>query len=90
LDWVVGVAGDVPAGAVVGVGEEGAGAGDVFFGMNGVDLIFHFVAFVGNEEHADAMDGGSGSSELGSGEAEMVPGEIHGIDDEKQSRERRG
>jgi hypothetical protein len=89
-DGVVGVARDVPAGAGVGVGEEGAAAGDVFFGMDGVDLVFHFVAFVGNEEYADAMDGGSGGSELGSGEAEVVPGEIHGVDDEKESRQRSG
>jgi hypothetical protein len=53
----MGVAGDIPAGAGVGVGEEGAGSRDIFFGMNGVDLVFHSIAFVWNEEHADAMDG---------------------------------
>jgi hypothetical protein len=82
------VAGDVPAGAGVGVGKKRASAGNVLFGMDGVDLVFHFVAFVGDEEYADTMDGGSGSSEPGSGEAEVVPGEIHGIDNEKESCDR--
>ena len=87
-DGVVGVAGDVPAGFLIGVGEQGAGAGDVFFGMDFVELVFGFVAFFGNREHANPMDGGTGSAERGSREAEVVPGQVHGIDDEEEERKR--
>jgi len=73
------VADYVPAGIVGGVGEEGAGAGDVFFGLDGVNLVFGFVAFVGDGEQADAMDGGVGGTELGNGEAQVIPGDVDGV-----------
>ncbi len=57
LDRVVGVAGDVPAGIGAGVGEERVGAGDVFFGLDGVDLKFGLAEFAGDGEDAGAMDG---------------------------------
>jgi len=58
-DGVAGVAGDIPTGFVIGVGKEGAGAGDVFFGMSFVELVFGLVSLLGNGEHADAMNGRS-------------------------------
>ncbi len=67
--------------------EERAGAGDVFFGMDGVDLVFDFVAFVRNGEDAQAMDGRSGRAKVGDGQAEMVPGKINRIGDEENCGE---
>ena len=88
-DWVFGVARDVPARIATGVRKKCARARNVFFGLNGVDLIFGFVSFVGNGEKADTVDGGVGRAKPGNGEARVVPGEVNRIDDEKEERERR-
>lgn len=78
------MAGDVPAGLVVGVGEESAGARDVFFGMERVNLIFGFVAFVGDRKDAKPVDRGSGSAQARRSNTQVIPGEVHGIDDEEE------
>jgi len=89
-DGVVGVTGDVPTGIVLGVGKERAGAGDVFFRTEGVNLEFHFVAVVRDGKEAEAMHGGSGGAELGDRGAELEPGEIDRIGDEEKSDESGG
>lgn len=86
-DRIVGVAEDVPARILAGVGEQRARTGDVFFGVYGVDLKFSFVAVVGNREDADAMNGRRGGAELGNGGAEMEPGEVDGIGDKEKRGE---
>lgn len=72
---------------MLGVRKNGAGARDVFFRSDGIDLIFRFVAFVGNCEQADAVDRRVGRAESGNGQTEMVPSEVDGVDDEKQECE---
>jgi len=69
---------------LLGVGKEGAGARDVFFGAEGVDLVFDLVALVGDGEQADAVHERIGCAKSRDGQAEMVPAEIQGIDHEKQ------
>jgi len=86
-DGIFGVVGDVPAGIALGVGEDCAGAGNVFFGSDGVELKFGFAGFVRNGEKADAMNGRVGRAEAWGGEANVVPGEVDGVGDEKQERE---
>ena len=73
---------------MIGVREKCAGAGDVFFGLHGVDLVLSFVSFVGNCQKADAVYGGVGRAEAGNGEARVVPSEVNRIDDEKEECER--
>lgn len=87
-DGVVGVARDVPAGLLVGMGEESAGAGDVLFGADGVDLVVGFVALVWNGQKAEAVDGGGGSSEARNHQAQVIPGEIQRIHHEKEQSKR--
>jgi hypothetical protein len=82
-DGVVGVAGEVPAGLLVGVRKEGSGAGDVFFGAEGVNLEIGFVALVRDREKANAVNGRSRSAKFGNSQANVIPGEIHGIDHKK-------
>jgi len=67
----------------LGVGKEAAGARDVFFGAEGVDLVFDFVALVGDGKQADAVNGRVGCTKFRDGQAEMVPAEIQGVDDEE-------
>jgi hypothetical protein len=88
-DGIFGVARNVPAGIVIGVREKGAGAGDIFFGLHGVDLVFGFVSFVGNCQKANAVDGGVGHAKPGNGETRVVPSEVHCVGDEKKEGERR-
>ena len=87
-DGIFCVARDVPAGIVLCVGKDCAGAGKVFFGSECVDLVFGFVALIGNREKADAVDGRVGHAEPRNGEARVVPGEVNRVDDEKEKRER--
>lgn len=72
---------------MIGVGKQGAGAGDVFLGMDGVDGVLRFVALVGNGEHADAMDRGVGSAESGNTEPQVIPREVDRVDDKTESDE---
>ena len=81
---------DVPARILLGVRKNGAGAGYVFFRSDGIDLVFRFVAFVGNCQDADAVDGRVGCTKTGNSQARMVPGEVDGVGDEKQECERCG
>lgn len=82
------MAGDVPARILIGVGEQGAGAGDILFGMDFVDFVLGLVALVGNREHPDAVDGRVGDAESGYGQAKVIPSEVHGIDNKTQSNQR--
>ena len=49
----------------MGVRVDGAGTWDVFLRLNGVDLVFGFVALVWNGEKADAVNGRVGCTEPG-------------------------
>jgi len=77
------VAGDVPAGIVICMREKCAAAGDIFFGSDGVELVFGFVPFAGNGEKTNAVDGGVGGAQAGNREAGVVPGEVDRIGDKK-------
>ena len=79
------MAGDVPAGILAGVRKQRAGAGDVFFRAEGVDLELDFVAVMRNREYADAMDRRRSGAELGDGGAQVEPGEVDRIGDEEKS-----
>ncbi len=74
---------------MVGVRKKCTGARNVFFGSDGVDLVFDFVAFVGNGEKAGSVNGAIGEAEPGNGEARVVPSEVNRISDEKEENERR-
>jgi len=47
----------VPAGCVTRVREERVRAGNVFFGLHGVDFIFDFVVLAGNSDDAGTVHG---------------------------------
>jgi len=55
--------------------------------MDFVELVFRFVPFFGNGEHAEAMNGGGRRAEPGDREAQMVPTQVHSVDDEEESGE---
>jgi hypothetical protein len=78
---------DIPAWIETAVREKRAGAWDVFFGLHSIDLVFNFVAFVGNGEKADTMNRGVGRANPGNGKAQVVPGEVHRIGDKEKGRE---
>jgi len=88
-DGIFGVACDVPAGIALCVGEDCAGAGNVFFGSDRVDLVFRFVALIGNCEKADAMDGRVGGAQARNRDPDVVPGKIKRVGDEEQNRKSR-
>ena len=87
-DGVVGVAGDVPAGILIGVGKQGAGAGDVFFRLRGIDFEIILTGFIGNSEHAGAMYGGRGASGFREELAGVEEKKIGGVDEEEESDKR--
>ena len=64
---IFGVAGNIPAGVVLRVREKRARTGDIFFGSHSVDLVFDFVALVGNGEKADVVNGRIGGAKAGNG-----------------------
>ena len=78
---------DVPTGIVLGVRKNGAGARDVFFRSDGIDLAFRLVALFGNCQEADTVDRRVGGAKPGNGQTRMVPGEVDGVCDERQERE---
>ena len=78
------MAGDVPARAVASVGKEGAGAGEVLFGLLGVKLVFDFVVFEGNGEKAIAVDAAGGGARGGVVHSELKPQRVAEINDEEQ------
>jgi hypothetical protein len=87
-DGVVGVAGDVPARILIGVGEQRAGAGDVFFRLRGIDFEIILTGLIGNSEHAGAMHGGRGASGFREELASVEQKKIGGVDEEKESDKR--
>ena len=72
------------------MGENRVAAGDIFFGVNGVEFVFDFVAFRRDGEKADAVYGAGGRSQFGNCGAEMEPGEIDDIEknNERDDREK--
>jgi hypothetical protein len=86
---------DVPAGASASLREDGVAAGDVFFGVNGVEFVGCFV-FVRNGEKTDTMDRTCSSAEFGIMKTKLIPGEIdkvkkyqHGEDENDESTPRK-
>jgi hypothetical protein len=75
-DGVFCVAGDIPAGTIAALGEQGARAGHVFFGLLSVNLIFHAVSFVGDSQEAYAMNTGSGGAKARLPGTQREPQEI--------------
>ena len=55
-------------------------AGNIFFGVNGVDFVFDFVAFGRDGEKTNAVDRACGWSESGNKDAKFVPGEINQVE----------
>lgn len=82
------MAGDVPARAVSGVGEERAGAGEVLFGLLRVNLVFDFVVFQWNGEKTDAVDAAGGGADSGVVQAELKPKKVAEIDEQEQGERR--
>ena len=87
-DGVVGVTGDVPAGASATVGKERVAARQILFGFNGVQLIVYFVVFYGNGQKTDAVDGAVGRTQLGDMETQLVPGEVRKIENRQRAEKR--
>jgi hypothetical protein len=87
-DGVVGVAGDVPAGILIGVGKQGAGAGDVFFRLRGIDFEIILTGLIGNSKHAGAMHRGRGASGFREELAGVEEKKIGRVDEEKESDKR--
>lgn len=82
------MAGDIPARAVSGVGEERAGAGEVLFGLLRVKLVFDFVVFEGNGEKAIAVDAAGGGARGGVVHTELKPKKVAEIDEQEQDERR--
>jgi hypothetical protein len=80
---------NIPAGIETAVRENCARAWNVFFRLNGVNLVFGLVALIRNGQQADAVNGRVGRAKPRSGEAHVVPGEVRGIANEKEDSERR-
>jgi hypothetical protein len=59
--------------------ENGMAAGYVFLGVGGVHFVVGFVAFGGDGEKADAVNGAGGRAELGHRHAKLVPGKVDEI-----------
>lgn len=72
---------------MLGVRKDGAGARDVFFRSDGIDLVFRFVALFGNCQEADAVDRRVGCAKPGDNQTRMVPSEVDGVSDQRQERE---
>jgi len=66
---------------VTRVREERMCAGDVFFGLHGVDFIFDFVVLAGDGDDAGTVHGTGGGAQRGEAEAEVIPGEIKHVGD---------
>ncbi len=79
------MAGDVPAGADSGVGKEGEDAGEVLFGLLGVNLVIDFVVFERNGEKAIAVDAAGGGAGGGVVHAELKPKIVAEIKEQEQS-----
>src|SRR5208337_1841637 len=85
---IFGVARDVPARADSGVGKEGAHAGEVLFGLLGVNLVIDFVVFERNGEKAIAVDAAHGGADGGVVHAELKPEKVAEIDEQEQGDHR--
>lgn len=83
-DGVVGVASYVPAGVLIGVGEQRAGAGDVLFRFVGVHFVVDFAVLLRDGEHTRAVNGSSSVTGLGVKEADVEPEKVRGIDQKKK------
>src|SRR5215469_4527714 len=62
---IVGVTGNVPAGAIVGVREQGVSARNIFLGAIGIDLVLNFIVFLVNGQDARSMNGAVCDTQLG-------------------------
>ena len=78
------MAGDVPARAVSSVGKEGAGAGEVLFGLLRIELVFDFVVFEWNGEKSIAVDAAHGGARGRVVHSELKPQRVAEINDEEQ------
>ena len=62
---IVGVTSNVPAGAIVGVREQGVSARNIFLGASGIDLVLNFIVFLVNGQDARSMNGAICDTQLG-------------------------
>lgn len=84
---VVGVASDIPARAIAGVGKEGVDTGHIFLGAIRVDLVFDFIVFLRDSQDASAMDGALGEAQFRGEDAQLVPGKIQKIKKQEEPEE---
>ena len=56
---------NVPAGAIVGVREQGVSARNIFLGAIGIDLVLNFIVFLVNGQDARSMNGAICDTQLG-------------------------
>lgn len=78
------MAGDIPAGIIVAVGEERTSTGHIFFRLISVHLQIEFAVLVGNREHAIAMDRTSGGTEFRINNTKGVREKVDGVDQNAQ------
>jgi hypothetical protein len=74
----------VPAGAITAAPKKRVAAGKVFFGSQGVDLIFDLVVFSGDGKNPEAMNGAGGRTKLRKLKAQFEPCEVREIKEQKQ------
>jgi len=79
-DGIVRVAGDIPAGIIVAVGEERTSTGHIFFRSISVHFQIKFAVLVGNRKHAVAMDRTSGGTEFRINDTKGVGEKVDGVD----------
>lgn len=87
---VVGVAGDIPARAIAGVGKEAVDTRHIFLRAIGVDLVFDFIVFLRNGQDASAMDGALGGAQFRAEDAQLVPGKIQKVQKQEEPEEHQG
>jgi hypothetical protein len=81
------VTSNVPAGLGSSLGKERVAAGDIFFGMDLVEFVGSSIAFVGNGEQTNAMNGSRSSAETGKMETNFVPRKVGEIEKGQEYKE---
>jgi hypothetical protein len=80
------VASNVPTGLGASLRKERVAAGNIFFGMDLVELISSPIALIGNREKTNAMNGSRGRAETGKMQAKLVPGKVREVEKREQNK----
>jgi hypothetical protein len=75
------VANHIPTRLRASLGKERVAAGNIFFGMDLVEFVCSPIAFVGDGEQTNAMNGSRSSAETGEMETKFVPGKVREVEE---------